>query len=132
MINEKVLSPNPSKIEAVINFLRPKNIKNIRQILGFAGYYRRFIQNFAKRAKPLSKLLQNDEPFNWQEEQESAFQDLKNALCTAQLLHFSDMTTPFIIKTDASGFAIEGILSQGKIGSDMPIAYTSRVLRLTS
>ena len=86
IISEKGLDPDPKKIEAVKEFLRLKNVKSVRQFLGLAGYYRRFIKDFAKIAKPLTKLLQKNEVFHWSEDAQAAFENLKQALCTAPLL----------------------------------------------
>ena len=129
MLSEKGLSPDPKKVEAVKDFPQPKDVKNVRQFLGLAGYYRRFIKNFAQIAKPLTKLLQKEMPFEWNEKAEDSFNTLKTFLCNAPLLQFPDFTKPFNVTTDASGYAIGGVLSQGEIGKDRPIAYTSRVLR---
>jgi len=128
VINETGVKPDPKKIEAVLNFPRPKNTKNIKQFLGLAGYYRRFLNNFSKTARPLTALLKKDEPFVWQEPQEAAFVTLRNQLCTEPLLQHPDFTRPFVLITDASGYAIGGILSQGDVGKDKPIAYASRLL----
>ena len=70
MLSEKGLSPDPTKVEAVKNFPQPEDVKNIRQFLGLAGYYRRYIKNFAQIAKPLTKLLEKEMPFEWNEEAE--------------------------------------------------------------
>ena len=113
MLNKKDVSPDPRKLEAGRDFPKPKNVKNIRQFLGLAEFYRRFIKNFAQITKPLSKLLQKDIEFK----------------CNPPILQYPDFSKPFNIKTDASEYAISGILSQGEIGKDLPIAYTSRVLR---
>lgn len=128
IISETGVKPDPGKVEAVRNFPRPKNDKNIKQFLGLAGYYRRFICNFSKIAKPLTALLKKGEPFKWLESQETAFKELKEQLCTEPLLQHPDFTKPFILTTDASGYAVGGILSQGTIGKDRPIAYASRLL----
>jgi len=128
VINETGVKPDPKKIEAVSNFPRPKNTKHIKQFLGLAGYYRRFLSNFSKTARPLTALLKKDEPFVWQEPQETAFVTLRNQLCTEPLLQHPDFTRPFVLTTDASGYAIGGILSQGDVGKDKPIAYASRLL----
>ena len=92
-------------------------------------YYKRFIKDFSRIAKPLIKLLQNNETFHWSDDEEKAFVKLKELLCTTQLLQPADMSKLFIITTDAYGYAVGGILSQGKIRSDLPVAYTSGVLR---
>lgn len=128
VINEAGVRPDPKKIIAVKNFPRPRNVKNIKQFLGLAGYYRRFLNNFSKTAKPLTRLLKKQEPFVWLESQESAFATLRDELCTEPLLIHPDFTRPFILTTDASGYAIGGILSQGEISKDIPIAYASRLL----
>ena len=129
VLSEEGLSPDPKKISAVKDFPTPRNVKNIRQFLGFAGYYRRFIKDFAKIAKPLSKLLQKNTTFEWTDRAQESFETLKNLLCNAPLLQFPNFYKPFNITTDASGYAVGGVLSQGEIGHDRPIAYTSRVLR---
>ena len=129
IISVSGLNPDPKKVEAVRKFPKLKNAKGVRQFLGLAGYYRLFIKYFAKIAKPLTKLLQKNETFNWTKDAENAFENLKEILCSAPLLQSSDMNKPFLITTDASGYAVGGILLQGKIGRDIAIAYTSRVLR---
>lgn len=128
IIGKDGVRPDPKKIEAVRNFPLPKNPKTIKQFLGLAGYYRRFIPGFSKVAKPLTELLKKEATFRWGYEQDQAFRVLRDALCTEPLLQYPDFTEPFVVTTDASQIAIGGILSQGPIGKDQPIAYTSRVL----
>lgn len=128
IISNNGVKPDPAKIRAVKEFPRPRNEKNIKQFLGLAGYYRRFIPNFSKIAKPLTELLKKDNEFAWQKEQADAFTQLRDALCTEPVLQYPDFTKPFVVTTDASGYAIGGILSQGPVGKDSPIAYTSRLL----
>ena len=123
--------PDPKMIIAVKNFPVPKTQKNVKQFLGLAGYYRWFIDGFSKIASPFNQLLQKDIPFNWTEKQQAAFDILKAKLCEEPLLQRPDFFQPFILTTDASGFAIGGILSQGKIGKDKQIAYASRSLSET-
>ncbi|XP_032689886.1 uncharacterized protein LOC116853116 [Odontomachus brunneus] len=128
IIGKTGVKPDPKKIEAVKNFPRPANSKNVKQFLGLSGYYRRFIPNFSKIAKPLTNLLKKDATFEWKHAQEQSFASLRYALCTDPILQYPDFTRPFVITTDASGYAIGGILSQGEIGKDLPIAYASRLL----
>lgn len=129
IVSQDGLKTDPEKIKSVQKFPKPKDRKNIRQFLGLTGYYRRFIPRYAHIAKPLTRLLQDDVEFKWDEDTEKAFKLLQKALCTAPILQYPDFEKPFIITTDASGFAIGAVLSQGKIGKDRPIAYFSRVLR---
>jgi len=128
IIGEDGVRPDPQKINAVKNFPRPNNAKTIKQFLGLAGYYRRFIQDFSKIARPLTCLLKKDIKFDWTDAQELAFTTLREALCSQPLLQYPDFSQPFVVTTDASKYAVGGILSQGPVGGDHPIAYTSRLL----
>jgi len=128
IISENGISPDPSKLEAIKDFPEPKRIKDIQSFIGLAGYYRKFIKNFSKIAKPLTKLTKKTEKFMWTAEQQSAFEELKERLMTAPVLRYPDFTQEFIVTTDASAYAIGAVLSQGKVGDDRPIAYASRVL----
>ena len=77
IVGRKGASPNPKKVKAVEEFPVPKNVKQVRSFLGLAGYYRRFVKNFAKIASPLNKLLQKSEKFVWAEPCQDAFDKLK-------------------------------------------------------
>jgi len=101
-------------LEAVRQFPRPKTPRNIKQFLGLAVYYRRFIPNFSTLAKPLTNLLKNDT--HWTSIQEQSFETLKQKLCEDSVLQYPDFLKSFILTTDVSG--IGGILSQGEINKD--------------
>ncbi|CAK9834654.1 Retrovirus-related Pol polyprotein from transposon 17.6 [Anthophora retusa] len=122
------VKPDPRNLQAVKEFPVPKSQKNIQQFLGLTGYYRRFIQDYSVKAKPLIKLLGKGIRFNWTQEQQKSFEQLRNELCTQPILQYPDFNRPFIITTDASDFAVGAVLSQGEIGRDLPIAYASRSL----
>jgi len=128
VISKDGVKPDPKKLEAVRQFPRPKTPKHIKQFLGLAGYYRRFILNFSKLVKPLINLLKNDTRFEWTSAQKESFEILKQKLCEESILQYPDFSKPFILTTDASGIAMGDILSQGKINKDRPIAYASRTL----
>lgn len=128
IITDQGVKPNPDKIEAVERFPTPKTPKDIKSFLGFVSYYRRFISDFSKLAKPLTNLLKKDTPFLWENEQQLAFDALKQKLISAPLLAYPDFSKTFILTTDASNYAIGAILSQGELGKDRPIAYASRTL----
>ena len=128
VISEEGVKPDPGKIEAVSKFPCPKGRKNVKQFLGLAGYYRRFIPEFASIAKPMTLLLKKNVPFVWSEVSQRAFDKLKNVLCSKPILQYPDFTKPFIITTDASNYALGAILSQGPVGKDLPIAFASRTL----
>jgi len=86
IITEDGIRPDPSKLHAVKNFPTPKKVKDVQSFLGLAGYYQKFIENFSKIAKPLTKLTKNGEKFNWTAEQQNSFQSLKEKLTTAPVL----------------------------------------------
>ena len=128
VINEQGVHTNPQKIECVKNWPLPKNITELRSFLGLCSYYRRFIANFSHVAKPLTRLTEKDQKFNWTTECSEAFDRLKHMLVTAPILAHPDFTKPFILDTDASNHAIGAVLSQ-KVGNrEKVIAYASRTL----
>lgn len=128
VITEEGVKPDPKKIQCIVNYPTPTNAKEIKSFLGLVGYYRRFIQDFSKKAKPLTNLLKQNQQFSWSDLCQDSFSYFKNILTNEPLLQYPNFSIPFIITTDASNFAIGAILSQGKIGSDLPIAYASRTL----
>ncbi|GJX12344.1 putative reverse transcriptase domain-containing protein [Tanacetum coccineum] len=96
VVNQNGIHVDPSKIEAVKNWKTPTTPSEIRSFLGLAGYYRRFIANFSKIAKPLTSLTQKNQKYVWGVEQEEAFQTLKNNLCDAPILTLPDGVEDFI------------------------------------
>jgi len=128
IIGEEGVRPDPVKIAAVKEFPTPRNVKNVRQFLGLTGYYRRFIPQFSRIANPLSNLLKKDVIFAWNKDTQEAFDTLRELLCKEPILQYPNFERAFVLTTDASSFAVGGVLSQGEIGQDLPIAYASRVL----
>ena len=117
---------DPSKIEAVKKWETTKTPTEIRQFLGLAGYYRRFIENFSKVAQPLTLLTQKAKEFSWQDAQEKAFQTLKDKLCNAPILALPNGIENFVVYCDASHQGMGCVLMQeGKV-----IAYASRQLKI--
>ncbi|GJX23816.1 putative reverse transcriptase domain-containing protein [Tanacetum coccineum] len=118
---------DPSKIEVVKNWKAPRTSTKIHSFLGLARYYRRFIKNFSKIAKSLTILTQKCKTFDWGEEQEFAFQNLKDKLCNALILALPDGPKDFVVYCDASRLGLGCVLMQrGKV-----IAYaSSRVSRI--
>ncbi|GJX59560.1 putative reverse transcriptase domain-containing protein [Tanacetum coccineum] len=126
VINGNGIHVDPSKIEAVKNWKAPRTPTEVRSFLGLAGYYRRFIENFSKIAKSLTILTQKCKTFDWGEEQELAFQTLKDKLCNAPVLALPDRPEDFVVYCDASGIGLGCVLMQrGKV-----IAYASRQLKI--
>ncbi|GKB40371.1 putative reverse transcriptase domain-containing protein, partial [Tanacetum coccineum] len=102
MVNQRCIHVDPSKIESLKNWKAPTTPSEVRSFLGLAGYYRRFIVNFSKIAKPLTSLTQKNQKYEWGEEQEAAFQTLRNNLCDAPILSLPDGVEDFICLVDAS------------------------------
>nr|GEV27553.1 hypothetical protein [Tanacetum cinerariifolium] len=102
LIDSQRLHVDPGKIEAVKNWASPTSPTEIRQFLGLAGYYRRFIKDFSKIAKSLTILTQKDKKFVWGEDQEMAFQILKQKLYEASILALPEGNNDFVVYCDAS------------------------------
>lgn len=128
IIGEESVRPDSQKLRAVREFPFPRNPKQVKQFLRLVGYYRRFIPGFSKVAKPLTQLLKKGNAFQWGQKQENSFQELRDHLLKQPILQYPDFQKNFNISTDASGYAIAGVLSQGFIGKDMPVAYCFRLL----
>ncbi|GKA27774.1 putative reverse transcriptase domain-containing protein [Tanacetum coccineum] len=112
VVNSNGIHVDPSKIEAVKNWKVPKTPSGIRSFLGLAGYYRRFIANFSKIAKPLTSLTQKNQKYEWGKEQEEAFQKLKDNLCNAPILSLPDGSEEFVVYCDASNQGLGCVLMQ--------------------
>ncbi|KAJ9536144.1 LOW QUALITY PROTEIN: hypothetical protein OSB04_un000677 [Centaurea solstitialis] len=97
VVNKEGIHVDPARVEAVKKWEAPKTPTEIRQFLGLAGYYRRFIANFSKIAQPLTTLTQKDKKFIWGEKQEEAFQLLKHKLCNAPILALPEGTDNFVV-----------------------------------
>jgi hypothetical protein len=122
------VKPDYKRVKDVRAYPEPRTTHELRGCLSLAGYYRRFIPNFSKIAKPLTEMLKKNVPYTWNGETEAAFSTLKTLLTTEPLLQYPDFTSPFVFTTDASNDALGAVLSQGPVGKDLPIAYASRTL----
>lgn len=129
IIAEDGVKPNPEKIDKIMNWPIPKNDKEIKQFLGLAGYYRRFIKDFSKITRNMTKYLKKDVVLNIKDpDYINAFNTLKKVLSTDQVLSYPEFDKPFILTTDASDFALGAVLSQIQEGVEKPIAFGSRTL----
>jgi hypothetical protein len=97
VISQGGVSVDKSKVEAVLNWERPRNVTEVRSFLGLAGYYRRFIKSFSQIALPLTRLTRKDTPFVWDEECENSFRQLKERLTQAPVLTIPDPTRSFVV-----------------------------------
>lgn len=126
-VSEEGVRPGSYKVESVRNFPTPKDIHNVRQFLGLASFFRRFIKGFAEIARPLTALLKKDSKWIWGSDQENALQKLKNALTSRPVLALYDPKLETQIHTDASKHGVGSILLQNQgDGVFKPIAYYSR------
>ncbi|KAI0996661.1 Transposon Ty3-I Gag-Pol polyprotein [Podosphaera aphanis] len=127
-----IIEPNgirmdPKKLEAVSEWTKPGNVKDVQAFLGFANFYRRFIFGFSKLAAPLTKLTRKDSPFLWTQEAQSAFDALKMAFTTAPILAHFNPEKIIVVETDASDYVSAGILSQYDDAQKLrPVAYFSK------
>lgn len=128
IISRDGIKPNPDKIKAIKNYPIPKTITEIKRFLGLLGYYRKFIPDFARIAKPLTQCLKKGSKIVIDKNYSDCFEKCKALLTNDPILQYPDFSKEFLLTTDASNVAVGAILSQGAIGSDKPIAYASRTL----
>lgn len=150
IVSQHGVETDPQKVEALKTWPSPRNLKELRSFLGFAGYYRRFIQNFSKIVKPLNDLtagypplrkssglkensgqyFQPKEPFGgrWTESCQQAFEDIIDRLTTAPVLGFANPKQPYVLHTDASTTGLGAALYQEQEGEMRVIAFASRGL----
>lgn len=115
------------KVQAVLDWPVPRTVTHVQEFLGFANFYRRFIKGFAHMAAPLTDLTRKQVVWRWGDRQQKAFEALKVAFTTGPVLIHADPDKPFIIETDASGYAYGATLSQyGPDGKLHPIAFLSK------
>ncbi|GJZ68630.1 putative reverse transcriptase domain-containing protein [Tanacetum coccineum] len=126
VIDSQGIHVDPAKIESVKDWASPKSATEIRQFLGLAGYYRRFIEGFSKIAKPMTKLTQKKIKFEWSDKAEAAFQLIKQKLCSAPILALPEGSEDFIAYCDASIKGLGAVLMQ----REKVIAYASRQLKI--
>ncbi|GJS57856.1 putative reverse transcriptase domain-containing protein [Tanacetum coccineum] len=112
VIDSSGVHVDPAKIEAIKNWAAPTTPTEVRQFLGLAGYYRRFIKEFSLISKPLTKLTQKNKPYVWGDDEEEAFQTLKLKLCSAQILSLPEGSKDFVVYCDASFKGFGAVLMQ--------------------
>ncbi|GKD06404.1 putative reverse transcriptase domain-containing protein [Tanacetum coccineum] len=126
VIDSQGIHVDPAKIESIKDWASPKTPTKIRQFLGLAGYYRRFIEGFSKIAKSMTKLTQKGIKFDWGEKEENAFQLIKQKLCSAPILALPEGSEDFVVYCDASHKGLGAVLMQ----REKVIAYASRQLKV--
>lgn len=123
LISDGLMTPDPAKIKAILDWPQPRSLSALRGFLGLSGFYRKFIKGYTVLAAPLTDLLRVNN-FTWTEEATQAFTQLQHQITNAPKLHLPDLAKPFQIETDASSTAIGAVLQQG----GHPLAFFSKKL----
>lgn len=142
IVSAESIKADSKKVEAINKMEPPTNVRELKRFLGMTSYYRKFIQDYAKVAKPLTNLTRGKYAkikasqstkvlIELDEEALQAFKNLKTILSSSDVLAFPNFNIPFHLTTDASNYAIGAVLSQNAQGKDRPIAYISRALNKT-
>jgi hypothetical protein len=127
IISHNQIDMDPVKVQGVLNWLTPETVKQVRGFLGFGNFYRRFIDHYSNIARPLIELTKKDTLFNWLEQCEDAFQELKRRFTTAPVLITPDLDKPFVLECDASLAATAAVLRQQDVNGDWhQVAYLSQ------
>ncbi|GJU26691.1 reverse transcriptase domain-containing protein [Tanacetum coccineum] len=127
-ISKNGIEVDKAKVDVIAKLPHPTTVKGIRSFLGHAGFYRRFIQDFSKIARPMTRLLEKDTLFFFSKECIEAFQTLKKKLTEAPILIAPDWDLPFELMCDASDYAIGAVLGQRKTKHFQPIHYASKTM----
>ncbi len=127
-ISSDGISPNPDRVAAVKEYPVPKTLKDLRAFLGLSGYYRKFIKSYAAISAPLYALTKKGAAYIWSSECDIAFNKLKSALTSPPVLAYPDFSKPFRVYTDASSFAVGGVLAQEVNGVERVNCYVGRSL----
>ena len=131
------IHPMNDKLVAVKQMPAPRNVKEVQQFLGLAGYYRKFVPRYSDIAKPLTDLLHIDKEFEWNDDCQKNFALLKKYLCSSPILTYPDPSKDYILYTDASKYGWAGLLMQEhdliiegeKVTKNLPIQYVSGKFR---
>jgi RNase H-like domain found in reverse transcriptase/Reverse transcriptase (RNA-dependent DNA polymerase)/Integrase zinc binding domain len=127
ILTQEGVRMDPAKIETVVNWPIPRNTKDIQAFIGFANFYRRFIQGFSKIITPLINLTRKDTQFHWTPKCQDSFDSLKTAFTTAPILRSFDPSREIVVETDASDYVSAGVLSQYDNNHILhPIAFYSK------
>ncbi|GJZ39436.1 reverse transcriptase domain-containing protein [Tanacetum coccineum] len=127
-ISKSEIEVDREKVDVIAKLPHPTTVKGVRSFLGHAGFYRRFIQDFSKIARPMTHLLEKETPFVFSKDCIDSFETLKKKLTEAPILVVPDWNLPFELMCDASDFAIGAVLGQRKTKHFQPIHYASKTM----
>ena len=120
-----------AKVDKVKDWARPRNVREVRKFLGFTGYYRHFIQDYSKMARPLLDLTKQATPWHWEDQHQQAFESLRDKMVSKPVLRQPDFSKTFYLQTDASKYGVGAVLSQDEGTQPVtprkrhPVAYYS-------
>ena len=132
-ISEEGFEPLPEKIKSIKNMPPPKTAKEVKQFLGLAGYYRKFVPRFADLSRPLTNLTQQNVEFEWTEKCQKSFDNLRELLIKYPILQYPDPNKDYTLFTDVSKFGYAGVLMQeyeeDGVTKYYPVCYVSGLFR---
>ncbi|CAM8950922.1 unnamed protein product [Rhodiola kirilowii] len=128
IVSKEGMEVDKAKIDLIVTLPYPSTVRDIKSFLGHAGFYRRFIEGFSKKALSLSNILQKDVPFEFTEACKAAFDELKRALTSTPIIRAPDWSKGFEIMCEASDYAVRAVLGQRVDKRPMVIYYASRTL----
>lgn len=128
VVDRNGLHVDPDKVKAMLDIEPPRNVKEVRRVVGTFSWYRRFVPDFSSIITPITSLLKKRTKFQWTEECDQAFRKIKECLVVAPVLSCPDYTKPFVVQTDASSYGIGAVLTQPYDDGERVIAYLSRSL----
>lgn len=128
VVSEEGLRVDPDKVQAIVDIPVPRNQKDVRQFVGTASWYRRFISNFSTRLYPLTSMLKKGKRFEWNSEAQESWDDIRSCLIKSPILSCPNFDKPFTIACDASGVGLGAVLSQESEKGEIVVAYASRTL----
>jgi len=132
VIGPKGVEIQKEKVEGVLSWPAPRNIKEVQKFLGLANYYRRFIENFARIAALLHMLVRKEQKWKWEREQEEVFKKLKMVFTTEPVLAIPDINREMRVEADTSDYTTGGVLStKCEDGKWRPVAFISKLLNTT-
>ncbi len=130
LVTREGVKADPSKIDTIVSWPVPENVKDVQVFLGFANFYRRFIEAYSKVVSPITDLLKHQDQFVWGPEAQRAFERLKEMFFSAPVMRHFDPSLRMRLETDASQYGLSGILSQLSVdGKWHPVAFTSRKMQ---
>lgn len=127
IVDEKGIHEDNTKIKAIVDMPRPKNVQEVRAFIGIINYYNRFIQNVTEILHALYKLMREGKKLSWTQVQEKSFENARKAFVSEKVLVFYDQRLPLVLATDASPYGVGAVLSHRyEDGSERVIRYVSQ------